>query len=617
MLVLVAWLGGVLTILSPCILPVLPFVLARSDRRFASNGLPMLLGMAAAFVVVGTLAAVVGEWAVTANRIGRIIALCFLGLFGLALLLPQLAQRLAAPLVALGNRLTPDTTADGHTGFAGSLLLGIATGLLWAPCAGPILGLIFGAAALQGASVHTSLLLGAYALGAATSLALALLAGHRVFLALKSSLGASEGLRRALGAAVVVAVVAILLGVDTGFLARVSTSGTNRIEQALLERAGIGGPAGSVAMGGSMAMSGNLSDGAGMAMSGGAMAMNAGAMSAGAMSAAGAAGRGAGSALPVLALQPSLAGTGPWINSAPLTLAGLAGKVVLVDFWTYSCINCVRAIPYVRAWAQKYRDAGLVVIGVHTPEFAFEKLPANVERAVHDMHIDYPVVLDNDYSIWRAFDNHYWPAHYFIDARGRVRHSHFGEGDYDQSERVIQQLLAENGKPVPQGVLATVAATGAEAASNPLQVQSPETYVGYERGENFVSPGGVSRDQPHQYADGDPRLNEWGLDGRWTIGAESATSGSAPASIAYTFQARDLHLVLGPAEAGKPVRFRVTLDGAPPGQDHGVDVDEQGNGTIDGQRLYQLIRQKDGARERHFRIQFLDAGAQAYAFTFG
>lgn len=613
MLLLIAFLGGVLTILSPCILPVLPFVLARSDRRFASNGLPMLLGMAAAFVVVGTLAAAVGEWAVTANRVGRFIALCLLALFGLALLLPRLAERLATPFVSLGNRLSGGGERP-RSGFAGSLVIGAATGLLWAPCAGPILGLVFGAAALQGASASTSMLLAAYALGAATSLALALLAGGRVFAALKSSLPATEGLRRVLGAAVLVAVAAILLGLDTGLLARLSTASTTRIEQALLDGAGIGHGAGVA-----MSAAGTAPDGGAMTAAGGAMSDGGATPTGGAMMAGGAMMMRGGATpdLSTLPIRPSLQGTGPWINSPPLDMASLAGKVVLVDFWTYSCINCVRAIPYVRAWAQKYRDAGLVVVGVHTPEFAFEKAAANVERAVRDMRIDYPVVMDNDYRIWRAFDNHYWPAHYFIDAQGRVRHQHFGEGDYDESERVIQLLLAENGASTPAGLLTDVHASGAEAASDPGQVYSPETYIGYERSENFVSPGGIARDRLQKYNDGDPHLNEWGLKGRWTIGPESATSGTAPASIVYGFQARDLHLVLGPADAGKPVRFRVTLDGAAPGSDHGVDVDEQGNGVIDGQRLYQLIRQQGPVSERRFEIQFLDAGAQAYAFTFG
>ncbi len=588
LLLFIAYAGGVLTILSPCILPVLPFVLARADRRFVTHGLPLLLGMAVAFVVVGTLAAVVGQWAITANRIGRDIALVAMALFGLALLWPSLSDRLSRPLVALGNRLS-DSSDGERSGVVSSAALGVATGLLWAPCAGPILGLIFSTAALEGASLKTSLLLAAYALGACTALAVALLAGRRVFAALKSSLHAAEGVRRALGALVLLAAVAIFFGFDTGALARLSTASTTRLEQSLLERAGAAKNMPNAAT------SGDASTAANAMQPGGATV--------------------AGEVLPDI--KPTLDGGGPWLNSPPLTLAALKGKVVLVDFWTYSCINCIRALPYVRAWAAKYKDAGLVVIGVHTPEFAFEKVADNVRKAVHDQQVDYPVVLDNDYAIWRSFSNNYWPAHYFFDATGKLRHTHFGEGGYDESERVIQQLLAENGAKTSAATLVDVKAGGAAAAPDAANVQSPETYIGYDRAENFASPGGAAEDTEHEYTDGKPRLNEWGLDGRWTIMSDSAFSGPAGARIAYVFHARDLHLVLGPWHPGQRVRFRVTLDGKPPGADHGMDVDAQGNGVIDGQRLYQLIRQHGVVGEHRFEIEFLDAGAQAFAFTFG
>jgi thiol-disulfide isomerase/thioredoxin len=305
------------------------------------------------------------------------------------------------------------------------------------------------------------------------------------------------------------------------------------------------------------------------------------------------------------------------VNSPPLTAEGLKGKVVLVDFWTYSCINCLRSIPYVRAWAEKYKDQGLVVIGVHAPEFAFEKNTDNVKKAASDLRIGYPVAIDNDYAIWRAFNNQYWPAHYFIDAEGRVRHHHFGEGDYDGSERVIQQLLAEAGKNnVSAGVVA-VNASGAEAATDMKDVQSPETYIGYERAENFVSPRGSVHDSPHVYAAGMPRLNEWGLTGKWTIGGEYAVLDQKDGSVVYRFHARDLHLVLGPGPDDKPVRFRVTIDGAPPGGSQGTDVDADGQGVVTGQRLYQLVRQRGVIADHTFEIRFLDPGVQAYAFTFG
>ncbi|TCR66555.1 thiol-disulfide isomerase/thioredoxin [Bosea sp. BK604] len=321
--------------------------------------------------------------------------------------------------------------------------------------------------------------------------------------------------------------------------------------------------------------------------------------------------------LPVEGALPSLAGAVEWLNSPPLTAEGLKGKVVLIDFWTYSCINCLRAIPYVRAWAEKYKDQGLVVIGVHAPEFAFEKRIDNVKQAVSDLKISYPVAVDNDYAIWRAFKNQYWPAHYFIDAQGRIRHHHFGEGGYDASEKVIQQLLAEAGRNDIATGTVSVSASGAELASDEKDVRSPETYLGYERAENFVSPGGAAEDKAKVYEAGTPRLNEWGLSGHWTIGKEHAALDAPDGGITYRFHARDLHLVLGPGADGKPVRFRVTLDGAAPGADHGVDIDAEGNGTVTGQRLYQLVRQKGAIGDRSFEIRFLDPGLQAYAFTFG
>jgi thiol-disulfide isomerase/thioredoxin len=322
-------------------------------------------------------------------------------------------------------------------------------------------------------------------------------------------------------------------------------------------------------------------------------------------------------ALPVEGTFPSLGGAIEWLNSPPLTPQALKGKVVLVDFWTYSCINCLRALPYVRAWADKYKDQGLVVIGVHTPEFAFEKNVDNVRKAAADLGVTYPVAIDNNYTVWRAFNNQYWPAHYFIDAEGRIRHHHFGEGEYDQSERVIQQLLAEaNGKPM-SGDLVSVKATGAEAASDWNEVDSPETYVGYSRAENFISPGGAVSDEAHAYSVGNPALNEWGLSGNWTVGKEQAVLNEAGGGIVYRFHDRDLHLVLGPAADGKPVRFRVTIDGKAPGNDHGMDTDAEGQGTVTGQRLYQLIRQGGAIRDRTFEIRFLDPGVSAYAFTFG
>jgi cytochrome c biogenesis protein CcdA/thiol-disulfide isomerase/thioredoxin len=661
LLFILAYIGGVLTIVSPCILPVLPFVFARADQPFLRRGLPLLLGMAATFAVIATLAAVGGGWAVRANEYGRYAAIALLALFGVTLLFPEVSDRLTRPLVALGGRLTESADRNEHAGSVWpSLLLGVATGLLWAPCAGPVLGLILTGAALQGANVQTTLLLLAYAAGAATSLALALVVGGRVFAAMKRSLGTGEWIRRGLGAAVMVAIVAIAFGVDTGFLTQVSLASTASLEQSLVDRfhpaAGKVGaePHSSVVMSGGgammsanpsmmsanapkMAMNANPAGGkvdaepsSSVVMSGGGAMMSANPstmMSANAptiaMNANPAAMMKAAPApataenLPVEGALPPLSGAVQWLNSPPLTPESLKGKVVLVDFWTYSCINCLRSIPYVRAWAEKYKDQGLVVIGVHAPEFPFEKNIDNVKSAVAKLKIDYPVAIDNDYAIWRAFSNEYWPADYFIDAEGRIRHHYFGEGDYAESEKVIQQLLAEAGKrDLPASVVA-VNATGAEAASDEADVKSPETYVGYMRADNFASPGGVINDAPSVYSSGDLKLNDWALAGEWKVGGEFATLAKKDGAISFRFHARDLHLVLGPGADGKPVRFRVTIDGAAPGESHGADVNADGEGVVTENRLYQLVRQAGPIADRTFTIQFLDPDVEAYAFTFG
>jgi thiol-disulfide isomerase/thioredoxin len=322
--------------------------------------------------------------------------------------------------------------------------------------------------------------------------------------------------------------------------------------------------------------------------------------------------------LPIEGEMPSLGGATVWLNSPPLAEAGLRGKVVLIDFWTYTCINWLRTLPYVRAWAEKYRDHGVVVIGVHTPEFSFEHDLENVRRAAKDMRIEYPIAIDNDYAIWSAFNNHYWPALYLVDAQGRIRYHQFGEGAYEQSEMILQQLLAEAGIGGIDHELVSVDAQGTEAAADWGDLRSPENYVGYERTENFASPGGAVLDQPRVYAaPARFSLNHWALAGEWTVEREATVLDKANGRIVYRFHARDLHLVMGPAARGTSVRFRVLIDGLPPGEAHGIDVDDQGNGTVTEQRLYQLIRQPKPIADRQFEIEFLDSGVQAYAFTFG
>ncbi|WP_049731937.1 cytochrome c biogenesis protein DipZ [Rhizobium ecuadorense] len=586
-LLIIAYLGGALTILSPCILPILPFVFARAGQPFVRSTLPMLAGMAATFALVATLAAVGGSWVIRANEYGRLAAIVLLALFGASLLSPRFASTLARPIVDLGNNMVASGSGRAAPTVKSALILGVATGLLWAPCAGPILGLVLTGAALQGANLQTTFLLAAYAAGAATSLAVALLVGGRIFAAMKRSLGFGDRIRQGLGAAVLAGVAIIALGLDTSLLARLSYASTASLEQAVLDRLHakpVGGAPSELASNDATIADAKkpfLSD------------------------------------LPVEGYAPSLDGAVEWLNSKPLTNEQLRGKVVLVDFWTYSCINCIRTIPYVRGWAEKYADQGLVVIGVHAPEFAFEKKIDNVRKAVENFQIGYPVAIDNDYKIWRAFENSYWPAGYLIDAKGQIRYHHFGEGNYGRTEKAIQDLLREAGSQMTASAPVAPNAKGVEAAPDLGNIRSGETYLGYERAANFASPEGLQADAPQNYSIAEPGLNGWGLSGTWTVGKDQATLDQAGGGITYRFSARDLHLVLGPGADGKPIRFQVTVDGKVPGPDHGSDIDADGKGTVTATRLYQLVRQSGTVGARNFEIHFLDPGVQAYAFTFG
>jgi thiol-disulfide isomerase/thioredoxin len=314
----------------------------------------------------------------------------------------------------------------------------------------------------------------------------------------------------------------------------------------------------------------------------------------------------------------SLGGATEWLNSKPLTVADLRGKVVLIEFWTYTCINWLRTMPYVRAWQQRYKDQGLVVIGVHSPEFPFERDLENVRRAAKAMNVGHPIAVDNDFSVWGGFENQYWPAFYLFDAQGRIRHRQFGEGEYERTERVIQQLLVETGSAGIGHELVSVDGRGAEAAPDWASLKSPENYLGHERTENFASPGGAKEGVNRVYAlPGRLKLNHWALSGNWAVEKGAAVLNKANGRIAYRFHARDLHLVMGPAARGASVRFRVLIDGQPAGAVHGVDVDGQGTGTVTEQRLYQLIRQSGPIVDRLFEIEFLDPGVAAFSFTFG
>jgi thiol-disulfide isomerase/thioredoxin len=514
----------------------------------------------------------------------------------------------------------------GEPRVMSSVVLGVATGLLWAPCAGPILGLVMTGVILHRPGGAGVLPLLAFAAGAAASLAILLAIGGRVVASLRRSYAVSERVRQVLGAAVVLSAAAIALGFDTRVLALLPSLNTTGIEEKLVQR--WSPRAGSRNVQAEKANAQQVDSQAADSQAADSQAMNAEQPNAGAllkvsMTAEPAAATNpvpaaAKLSLPAEGTMPSLSGAVDWLNSPPLKTGDLRGKVVIVNFWTYSCINCLRTLPYLKAWSNRYRDQGLVVIGVHAPEFAFEHNIANVKRAAADLHIDYPIAIDNNLAVWQAFDNQYWPAFYIVDARGEIRYHHFGEGGYDESEAVIRQLLADAGHSKLPASAGAAKASGIEAAADPQDLRSGETYVGYRQAEGFASPETLAPDMLRAYSSpARLRTGSWSLDGEWSVAGERAQSGASGAKIAYRFHARDLHLVLGPMADGKPVRFRVTLDGKPPGASHGADTDANGVGVVDKERLYQLVRQSGAVQDRTFEIEFLDAGASAYAFTFG
>lgn len=567
LLLLSAFLGGALTILSPCILPVLPFVFARADRPFVRNGLPMLLGMAITFALTASLAFYGGGWIVRASSVGRAIALALLGLFAISLLVPSVAERCARPFVRLGNRLM--NVSSREESVFGPFVLGIAVSMLWAPCAGPILGLILAGAALSGPTLATALLLLAYALGAAASLALALLAGNRVFATLKRSLGVEEWIRRGLGIVVLLAVAAIAFGWDRGVLTSVAADRTAGLEQLLVDWAHPVSAVSSPPNATKAAIAAKLPD------------------------------EGA---------APELSGATAWLNGPPLSREALRDKVVLVEFWTYSCINCLRTLPYTKAWAARYGPSGLVIVGVHTPEFAFEKEIANVRQATAQLGVTYPVAIDDEYAIWNAFHNQYWPAQFLIDSNWRLRYQTFGEGSEATTEQAIRALLRErNGTPVSFAPVVALG-SGAEAPADTQDIASEETYLGAGRGGAYAR---YDRVVPNL------ALNAWGVSGPWQREEERMVLRGAPGAIALRFHARDMHVVLGPLDAAGSIRFRVRLDGRAPGADAGSDVDADGFGIVREHRLYQIIRQKNDVVDRTVEIEFLAPGVAAYSFTFG
>ncbi len=578
-LIIATYLAGVLTILSPCILPVLPFVFSKSQSSFLKSRLPLLAGMALTFSLFSAIAIVGGEWIGRANEVGRIVAMVLMIIFGLSMIFPHISETVLSPLTRFGARIGGQSRGDN---IYGSFVIGISTGLLWAPCAGPILGLVLtGAASSGNLAVSIGLLL-SYSLGAATSLSLALIAGNRFLGTLKKSLGVDQLVKKALGFAVLLGVIAVAFNLDRTVLTRISKIETSSVENRLLSAIGHRNfeenkPSNSMMMIGTTTKLENIA---------------------------------------IEGELPDLSGASSWLNSKPLTREDLKGKVVLIDFWTYSCINCLRTLPYVKSWAEKYKLDGLVVIGVHTPEFAFEKIVSNVQNSLKDLEITYPIALDSDYKIWNAFKNSYWPAHYFVDRQGRIRHHHFGEGEYQESEKIIRDLLAEDGRTI-HAQNGEVHAAGVQIAGSLEDVQSPETYVGYGRTKNFVAFPSESHDQIGQYESPKKlQLNQWALSGKWLVSEEKATVKQAHGKVVFRFHARDLHLVLGSSHT---IKFKVTIDGHAPELDQGIDIDRNGFGEVNEHRLYQLIRQRNSEQlsDHLFEIEFLDSGVDVYAFTFG
>ncbi len=574
LLLIITYLAGALTILSPCILPVLPFVFSKSQGPFVKSGLPLLSGMIVTFSLFSVLALVGGEWIIQANAFGRNLALGLFLFFGISLIFPVLIEKLIHPLVNFGQGLG-QKKSDSE--LRNSFLTGVGTGLLWAPCAGPILGLVLAGAASQKNISQSLLLLVSYSLGSATSLGLALFAGKKVFSKMKQFLGWDQIIKKSLGVMVILGVIAIYFNLDRTLLTEVSKIETSSLETRLLEIAGL-------------KKNKDIKNNTALK-----------------------------SELLVEGIMPELVGAVSWINSKPLTKADLKGKVVLIDFWTYSCINCLRTLPYVKAWAEKYKNTDLVILGIHTPEFGFEKIESNVQKAVTDLGITYPVALDNDYQIWTAFKNEYWPAHYFIDRQGQIRAHHFGEGHYEESEKIIQQLLSENGENVVKNEI-QINQQGVHAPRTQQDNLSPETYLGYDRMEKFSSTVAVVKDKSSIYKiQNQLKLNEWAIEGQWLIDSESIILKSKTGKINFKYFARDLHLVLGTKNSNKKIKYKIKIDGKAPLENRGSDVDSQGMGLIDGQRLYQLIRHSDEGdfKEHVFEIEFLDSEAQAFAFTFG
>lgn len=576
---LLAVLAGVLTVLSPCILPILPALLSASvSEKNPHRPFWIVLGLGMSFALFGTVFAVFKNFLGISNGALRDAALLILLFFGLSLLMPRLWEHIGSAISTFVQRAPWMVRLSSESGPAGTILLGSALGLVWAPCAGPILGIILTLAAVQASFFGTLALMGAYALGAALPMLLIGYGGQRVAKKLAGFRGVGSNAPKVLGVVTLAAVIGLYFNFDTALLSRLPSTLflSNAIEQKLVARTDGGGTQKPSAHPAAMSVP---------------MA----------------------SPLPVLGPMPAFSDIAGWINSPPLTREDLRGKVVLVDFWTYSCINCIRTLPYVKRWYEKYKDQGLVVIGVHTPEFAFEKDPSNVETAVKKFGIPYPVAIDSRYGTWNAYSNQYWPAHYLIDAQGRIRDEHFGEGDYQKTEREIQSLLYE------AGTLKKPMSVGSPLASvNFMEIQSPETYLGFSRADRYASPERVDPGTRQRFSyPSSLSLNAWALSGTWRVEGEKVVLERPDGGIRFRFHAPKLNIVMKGTGAG--VKGRVFLDGKPlPPAFFGADIASDGTVAVRKPRLYNMVSLPGNDTGDHtFEIRFSTPGASVYTFTFG
>jgi|SRR5579863_510940 len=573
---LLSILAGLLTVLSPCILPILPALLSASvTTRLRHRPFWIVAGLASGFTLFGATFTLFGSFSGLSGTLLRQAAMVILFFFGVSLIWPRLWEKMGNRISALAQRLTGTSRLVREEGRLGSLLIGGSLGLIWAPCAGPILGIVITLATVQRSFGQTLLLMGGYALGASVPMLLIGYGGQRMSRKIQRFRSWGPIAHKALGSLTIVTVIGLHFHLDTLLLSR------------LPGRLFIASQIETMFLGEKDA----------------ALLPQASAQAASTESAP----------LPVLGRMPEFSRIAGWINSPALTSAGLRGKVVLVDFWTYSCINCIRTLPYITKWYEKYQDQGLIVVGVHTPEFSFEKEEANVKQATVRHGIRYPVALDNDYGTWNAYDNHYWPAHYLIDAQGRIREEHFGEGDYEETEKVIQTLLAEARllhKPLnlelPRGSV------------DLSRIRSFETYIGYGRAHNFSSPKGIIPDAVMTYsAPGTLRLNQWAFTGSWRIGEESALLAAPGGTIQFRFAAPKLNLVM--AGEGRGSEGKVFLDGRSIAQDlRGEDVGRDGRVRVTDSRLYNLVALPPGDEQDHlFELVFDQPHVSLFAFTFG